>query len=990
MKKLDDNFEDIFNDLKMNEKNYDNINLNNNCNSILNKLNNIFNTLKDYYNSSSEEISNYISFINSFSSQIIQINNIVKESHKKLKNNIYNNNFFDQFDNYNISLTEKFYDLSSQMQRSIISPFNIYKEKYNSENNIILNKFKKILEKIKSENNYLYEIKREYEEEKNKYENENENEKKIKYKEKMEEKIELYKYKINEINLSLMVYKIEINNILEVINNKQKVKNQSIKNTINNYFDIMDNFFIKSNNDIKIYKNKIDDINDSLKNVQFITNIKFSIEKIYWEIDDKNDEKEKNKNKVNKITNNTIKNLNNKTNSNSNYNEDPNNNQIISSKTPKNYINNFMSKLFEKENFKENEAAEFLIFLSEDNINFEVYSYLCNCFYRYKKNNRINTIKEFQNLNNFTHFSNILNLMIEELSNNNNANNTPKNQYDRYLLLDKIICIGEESVCDNIFICSLLSNNKKLKNESLWFICITYKLISDLNKLCENYYSSTLNSKNKIIGIVKQLLGKINIGVDKKSKNIINDFIIQKGFDKFIPHYNNLSSQIKENICKNEIPKLIHNILKNYISHMSNYNYPLEGSYKLIEGIYYEYFKSKAPELMNFYINYSIASTFSVRRNIPIKNLGNNNNKSEELKRKIKEIKMHNYLVENTKLFDIENINNKYLILKNTLVFLKNKEKIKLINLNTSLYEFLRKDIYHYILLNLKSSSFNNNEHIQIWKCFLKCSSIYKRTGFENTNYESIIKDIFTKDIVNGFKNDINAIKLDIPRSPFKQDFSSASKAIKHILYAFIYINNLNNKNEKINYYQGMNYIATFLYEMIHNEEDCLLLLSGLFYSTEYSDIFSAQMQKLQKYLYVVEGLVYLYLPKIYSHLIDNNLELNFFVNPIFISLFTNIYSSLPENDFSFLLEIWDDFILNGWKTIFIDVLAILKQNENKILNLYSEDLMKYLSNGITNGEMFTIYNYDEFKKEKNKFKPTNQLLEIISKESSLEEELKK
>ena len=177
---------------------------------------------------------------------------------------------------------------------------------------------------------------------------------------------------------------------------------------------------------------------------------------------------------------------------------------------------------------------------------------------------------------------------------------------------------------------------------------------------------------------------------------------------------------------------------------------------------------------------------------------------------------------------------------------------------------------------------------------------------------------------------------------------------------------------------------------MIHNEEDCLLLLSGLFYSTEYSDIFSCQMQKLQKYLYVVERLVYLYLPKIYSHLLDNNLELNFFVNPIFISLFTNIYSSLPENDFSFLLEIWDDFILNGWKTIFIDVLAILKQNENKILNLYSEDLMKYLSNGITNGEMFTIYNYDEFKKEKNKFKPTNQLLEIISKESSLEEELKK
>lgn len=187
-----------------------------------------------------------------------------------------------------------------------------------------------------------------------------------------------------------------------------------------------------------------------------------------------------------------------------------------------------------------------------------------------------------------------------------------------------------------------------------------------------------------------------------------------------------------------------------------------------------------------------------------------------------------------------------------------------------------------------------------------------------------------------------------------------------------------------------MNYIVTFLYEMIHKEEDCLLLLSGLFYSTEYSQIFSYKMEKMQKSLYIIERLVYIYLPKIYSHLIDNSLELNFFVNPIFVSLFTNIYASLPENDYSFLLQIWDDFLLNGWKTIFTDILTILKQNENKILNLQGENLMKYLSDGITNGEMFTVYNYDEFKKEKNKFQPSNQLLEILSKESGLEEQLKK
>jgi hypothetical protein len=351
-------------------------------------------------------------------------------------------------------------------------------------------------------------------------------------------------------------------------------------------------------------------------------------------------------------------------------------------------------------------------------------------------------------------------------------------------------------------------------------------------------------------------------------------------------------------------------------------------------------------------------------------------------------------LIENKNYFSLDIISNKFLILKNALLFLTNSEKIKLINLNKSLYELLRKEIYLHIIGSIKNTSFNVNEHIQIWKCFLKCNSIYKRAGLENFTYKSIVETIFS-DVENNlkdFKLDIRTINLDIPRSPFKhklekEELESSHKALKNILYSFLYINN-KIKPKNIIYYQGINYVSTFLYEMTHNEEDCVLILSGLFYSTEYSEIFSQNMEKMQKYLYVMERLVNLYLPKIQYHLKENRLELNFFANPIFISLFTNIYSSLPDNDYSFLLEIWDDFILNGWKTIFTDILAILKQNEKKILDLTAEKLIKYLSDGIKNGEMFTIYNYDEFKKVKNQFKPSNQLLEILSKELSLEQNL--
>ena len=982
MKEIDENLQNIINEI--NAKDNNDINFDNNCDLILTKLNNIFEKISEYYNFSYEEITNYISYLTSFSSQLSQINTIYKEFQKN-KNNSLNNFFFEKFNNYNFIIKEKFSDLSSQIQRSIISPFVIYKEKYKSENNSLINSFNQLIEKIKSENNYLYQIKNEYEEEGKNFNDVKNEELKLKIKEKMEEKMELYKLKINEINLFLMDLKNEANNLFEDIINKQASKEQSIRNSINNYFNIMDNFFIKTNDDIATFKNRLNEMDNSLINSQFIKNIKFKIEEIKWEIKSNNDQKGKNNiNKI-KLKENIPNNL--------SFDKPNNDSKELSfeenkkadkkSKSNKNYkseINTFITDLFKRETFPENEAVEFFMVISQDNVNIELYNHICNCFYRQQKDKK-STIKEFLNFNNFTHFSNILNLIIENLTNNN----SPQIQYDKYLLLDKIINIGEECICDNTFICSLLNNNKKLKNESLWIMCLTYKLISELKDICENLYLSSINTKGKkLIGLGKHLLGKINI--KDKTKNNKDDLIIQKGYYKYIPHYKDLNVQTKENICKKEIPKLMHNILKKYISHMANYNYPIEGIYKLIEGIYYEFFKMKKPELMNFYINYSIASTFSTRKTIPIPNL-NKKVKSEELKRKIKEIKMHKYLIENKKFFSLDIISNKYLILKNVIIFLPNSEKIKFIYLNKNLFELLKKDIYHFILLNLKNSSFNIKDHIQIWKCFLRCNSIYKSTGFEKSNYESIIKEIKSnKDILNNFKNDINAIELDIPRSPFKQDKESASIAIKNILYAFLYINI--NKNKDIIYYQGMNYIVTFLYEMTHNEEDCFLILSGLFYSSQYSDIFSEKMEKMQKYLYVVERLVYIYLPKIFSHLRDNNLELNFFVNPIFISLFTNIYSSLPENDFSFLLEIWDDFILNGWKTIFTDVLAILKQNENKILNLKSEELIKYLSNGITNGEMFTIYNYDEFKKEKNKFQPTNQLLEILSKESILEKEL--
>ena len=989
MKQYDNNYneEEIINNLNIEEENSNIIDIDSNYDLIITNLNDIFNKVKKYYNSSSEEIFNYISFLKSFSSQLLEINkinNAFKESQKKIKN-IFENNTFENFNNYNLIFIEKLSDFSSQIQRSIIPPFEIYKEKYNSENINIMDNLKKFIEKILSENNKIKQIKKEYKEIKNNYRCEKDEKKRIKIKENMEKQFNLYKDKVETHNSFLIDCRNELNLIIDDFVNKQTIKKQSIEKSIQNYFDLMDNFFSKSNEDIYKLKNKINEINISIKSEQFSKNIKNKIDEIKWEIKKKKYEKKN----INNIDNNIddIKFID--VNETGDKKEKNNQNQKTMKKSSdenssstqensnKNYkMNEFISHLLSKEQLPENEASDFLFILS-NNFNIKLYISFCDSIYRYKSGENKKTFLKFLNFHNFTYFSNILDLILENLSNDY----ADKLQYGhkKYLLLNKIICIGEETMYDNTFLCSLFHNNNKLKNENLWILCMKWMFLDELNKICENYYSK--RKKKNFFG--EYFLDKVKLN---KTETIKEDFITKKGYTKYITHYNNLNDEIKEKICTKEITKIMHEILKNYISHMANYNYPLEGIYKLIEKIYFEYFTNKEPDLMNFYINYSIASTFSVRTMVAnIKE----NTKSEELKIKIKQIKKHNNLADGIKYLSFNLANNKFIILKNVLIFLSNSEKMKLINLNKELYNVLRKEIYLNILLNIKNISFNINEHIQIWKCFLKCNSIYKKLGFVNCDYNSIIKIIETNEnFLTSFSRDIKVINLDIPRSPFKQDRDISSKAVNNILLSFLYINNNKEKN-KICYYQGMNYIVTFLYEMIHNEEDCLLLFSGLFYSTDYWEIYSNNMEKMRKYLYVVERLVYLYLPEIYSHLRNNKLQLSFFVNPIFISLFTNIYSSLPENDFSFLLEIWDDFILNSWKTIFTDVLAILKQNENKILNLENEALTQYLTNGITNGEMFTIYNYDEFKKEKNKYQPSNQLLEILSKESSLEDQLK-
>ena len=116
--------------------------------------------------------------------------------------------------------------------------------------------------------------------------------------------------------------------------------------------------------------------------------------------------------------------------------------------------------------------------------------------------------------------------------------------------------------------------------------------------------------------------------------------------------------------------------------------------------------------------------------------------------------------------------------------------------------------------------------------------------------------------------------------------------------------------NPKVNYCQGMNYIASFLYQLTNDEELTFYLMLGLFTSTSFSEIFLEELVKLKSFFYVFDRLILLYLPELHASFKNNGILVNYFCSPWFLTLFTHSHYFQLEEPSKIILKIWDDFML--------------------------------------------------------------------------------
>ena len=272
-----------------------------------------------------------------------------------------------------------------------------------------------------------------------------------------------------------------------------------------------------------------------------------------------------------------------------------------------------------------------------------------------------------------------------------------------------------------------------------------------------------------------------------------------------------------------------------------------------------------------------------------------------------------------------------------------------------------------------------NNEKItmklrlMVWNSILKTKELKKQFNYQKERDKTI------STAYDRYSNcPFSIIDLDVQRTQFDDNVEESRKNINNVLKTVATL------LPEINYCQGMNFIAAFLYRISKSEEQTFYLMLGLLKNTKFSKIFYNELKKLKLYFSAFEKILTLYLPIVSSFLKTNSIMANYYSSAWFITLFTS--SMVKNTKLDGLVKIWDNFLLKGWKCIFNTGLILLEMSDEKLLTLRNEALMTFLSNGITQNLIFEDFSL--LLQKLKKFKIKNKLIHNIKNEIKHEEQL--
>jgi len=85
-----------------------------------------------------------------------------------------------------------------------------------------------------------------------------------------------------------------------------------------------------------------------------------------------------------------------------------------------------------------------------------------------------------------------------------------------------------------------------------------------------------------------------------------------------------------------------------------------------------------------------------------------------------------------------------------------------------------------------------------------------------------------------------------------------------------------------------MNFLAGFFYIYFRDEEKAFKALLGLINKFELNKLFNMSLPRLKQFFYILDRLISIYLPDLYSHFKDESITSSLFSSAWFITLFSN------------------------------------------------------------------------------------------------------
>ena len=186
--------------------------------------------------------------------------------------------------------------------------------------------------------------------------------------------------------------------------------------------------------------------------------------------------------------------------------------------------------------------------------------------------------------------------------------------------------------------------------------------------------------------------------------------------------------------------------------------------------------------------------------------------------------------------------------------------------------------------------------------------------------------------------------------------------------------------NPNVEYCQGMNFIVGFLYILCRDNSRTFSFLQALIKKYDMENLYSQNVPLLKKHFYQMDRVLYDNYPNLSIYFRNEGIKANFFSPTWFITLFTNSMQYNNEDmPSSFLLEIWDAFLLYGWKAIYKVGIFIIGMLEKELTGAKSEQIMVTFGD-LSKGKIFNDQTIlKEFRKQLKHIKVTDKILEVLS-----------